>query len=76
MADEDHSGALAEHFFGKHRRFFYANGLCEEIQRDIDRILKLARTQSGSGRLKGVYNREPAAGVESQIIATRRPGAG
>jgi hypothetical protein len=46
----DFAPALAEHFFGKHRRFFYTNGLCEGIQRDIDRILKLAKTQDGSRR--------------------------
>lgn len=38
----DFAPALAEYFFKKHRRFFFSDGLRDEVQHDIDRILKLA----------------------------------
>lgn len=43
---KDFAPALAEYFFSKHRRFFYSDGLAEAIQRDIDKILALAETQT------------------------------
>jgi hypothetical protein len=39
----DFAPALAEHFFMKHRRFFFSDSLSDEIQRDIERILQLAK---------------------------------
>jgi hypothetical protein len=39
----DYAPTLAAHFFAVHRRFFFSNGLREPIQRDIDRILELAK---------------------------------
>jgi hypothetical protein len=32
----------------KHRRFFFSDGLCDEVQRDIDRILELATPRNMS----------------------------
>lgn len=36
---------LAEYVYSKHRRFFFSDGLSDEIQRDIARVLKLAKSK-------------------------------
>jgi hypothetical protein len=37
---------LATHFYAKHRRYFFSDGLSDDIQREIGRILRLARGYS------------------------------
>ena len=45
----DFAPGLAKYFFSKHRRFFLTNGLSAAIEREIDRILKLAKPQCRRG---------------------------
>jgi hypothetical protein len=40
---KDFAPRLAEYYYAKHRRYFFSDGLHENIQRDIARILRLAR---------------------------------
>lgn len=47
----DFAPALADYFFGVHRRYFFSQGLTQEIQRDIARILELAPQSSSTAYL-------------------------
>jgi hypothetical protein len=43
---KDFAPRLAEYFYARHRRYFFSDGLREDIQRDIARILRLAKPRS------------------------------
>ena len=44
---------LAEYFFAKHRRYFFSDGLSDEIQADIKKILGLAKPARSASRSTG-----------------------
>lgn len=40
---------LAEYFYEKHRRFFFSDHLSQQIQKDIEKILRLANNRRAGG---------------------------
>jgi hypothetical protein len=56
---------LAKFFYAKHRRHFFSDGLDDEIQRELEKILKLARPQNPH-----TFRRESISAVDRQLLAT------
>lgn len=60
---------LAEYFYSKHRRYFFSDGLSDEIQQDIERILKLAGPQKAN-----VFREDPRRIVECRLRCPPKKG--
>ncbi len=70
---------LAQYVYARHRRFFFSDGLPPEIQRDIGRILRLARPEKGhmgdidlSGPVDCPPRRSPRKPSQRRPVCSRR----